>query len=212
MKSRRIMQLWIMGIIILFSVQGYAADEKITFIPYDVSVQGPAITVSGSTAPKKVRILHASYFEELNGGTIVQKGEILDPSTVLPGSFIIKLYLVIATSESGTVDNYSWGFKTSSYNYLPISVVQFYLKENPKSSDEYSDYGSYKLVATEFFNNVTAPTTAIDIGKTRFEIRGADTFTAHNISLPGYDGLYWGTFQWDPYLLSWKLKDAGAEK
>lgn len=203
--------VWIIGIIILFSVQGYAADEKITFIPYDPWVQGPIIGVSGSTAPKKVRILHASYFEEISGGTIVQKGETLDPSTVLPGSFIIKLYLVIATSESGTaVDNYSWGFKTSSYNYLPISVVQFYLKENPKSSDEYSDYGSYKLVATEFLNK--APSTQIDIGKTTFEVRGADTFTAHNISLPGYDGLYWGTFQWDPYLLSWRLKDAGAEK
>ena len=198
----------ITGFIILFSIQSYAAEEKITFTPTRESAQLFDITVSGKTDSQKVVVVHKAYLEEMTEACPDIVCE--NPNLCVGGVRSIKLYIAIKKcGNSGSAD-YIQSFKWYSYYGMP-TVVQLYVRENP-AHDEYTDYDSYKLAATEYPSYMLGPATEISIGKTTFEVSGTDTFTAHQVSLPGYDGLYWGTFQWNPYTLSWTLKDAGVEK
>ncbi len=94
-----------------------------------------------------------------------------------------------------------YGLSSGTYQYSLNGVVVV-------ASDNVALTGTFVLTR----DNKLGAATEIGIGKTTLEVSGTDTFTAHQVSVPGYDGLYWGIFQWNPYTLSWTLKDAGLEK
>jgi hypothetical protein len=52
---------------------------------------------------------------------------------------------------------------------------------------------------------------SVDISECSAKLNGKDSFTLDNLILPGYEGRYWGTFQWNPDDLLWELKHAGEE-
>ena len=199
------MAMWIMGFITLFSVQGYAAEEKITFTPSEPTRPGMVeITVSGVTDSDEVSVDHFAYTVGIGDAGA-------------DGAAGIAIYAAIRKSTKPGNSRYTQSVKL--FLGAGIYGVSFYNKEynqidqtGPDGWRVLHDYSTYRLaVVSPGFYLHESPLT-VSIEKSSLEPKGSDTFTAHQVSLPGYDGLYWGTFQWNPYTLSWTLKDAGLEK
>lgn len=210
MKFRKIMQLWIAGLVISVSAVAYAADEDhLTVSPSEKGRPGIfEVTVFGTRDSDKAEIAHYSY--SISAAS-VSSGTNAD----LDGGTSIDFYLTITKGSSSGQSNYQRKFNI----FLPIGYYGLILWVRDSPGRDYRLIDIAPAGSNYMSLAVTEPPISISLQNATAEISGTDSFTLRNFTaeidrgkgaVEKYNA--WGKFHWNPYSLSWELKDAGTEK
>jgi len=204
MKFRKIMQLWITGLMFFASVSAYAADQDILTISPPQG-GGPGIykvTVSGDRDSDTAKIFDYSY----SVATIA----------AAYGGIDVNFYLTIIKGNSPGKSTYQADFGI----FLPIGTYGFNLWIRDDSGQDYRRINIAPAGSNYLSLYVTEPpVVSVSLQNATAEINGTDSFTLRNLAAETTDSQgvnqkfnTWGKFQWNPNSLSWTLKDAGLEK